>query len=83
MHWYLADNRFEILGLQALATDQRAADLRHRKDLARVRWVYGSAVEDAYLPALGTPVRDETLTNMRVHLPNLLETRRVARSNRP
>jgi hypothetical protein len=45
MRWYLADNRFEIRGLQARATDQRAADLWHRKDREGVLRVYRPAVE--------------------------------------
>jgi hypothetical protein len=71
------NNRFEIRGLEARATDQRAADFWHRKDRARACWVHGAAVENPNLPALGSPTRDKTLTQMRVHLRDLLESRGV------
>jgi len=77
------DNGVEIRGLEARAADQCAADLRHRKDRVRVRGAHGPAVENAYLPALYAPVRDETLTDMSVHLRDLFETRAVTGSNCP
>ena len=83
MGGYCPDNSVEIRGVEARATDQHTADLRHCKNRACVRCVYGSAVEDAYLPASGTSVRYEALADVRMHLLDLLETRRVTGSNRP
>src|SRR6476620_9709907 len=77
------DNRDEVTRLETGTPDQRAIDVRDRKNLRRVRSLDGAAIEDANLPPCLTVALLETGADHRMHLADLGDCRNLSRADRP